>query len=85
MALPQESDILGQGVIALLSDQAAQVLFVSGQACRHAPAVRFGFGRTDSSKVLPQFLDGFQMDLENFGNLNLGQFSGSTGGDNPAS
>jgi hypothetical protein len=75
MTLPQKSDILGQGVIASFGHQAAQVLFVPSQACRHAPTVRFGLGRTGAAELPPQFLDGFQVHLEEIGNLRLREFS----------
>jgi hypothetical protein len=53
MTLPQQNDILRQGVIALFSDEATQIFRVPSQVSFHPAAVRLGLGRTGPTKVLP--------------------------------
>lgn len=77
--LPQQHDVLGQGVVALFGDATAQVLFVPGQMGFDPAAVRFGVGRTGATKVPPQLLDRFQVHLEYVRNFDWREFPDLTG------
>ena len=83
MALPQQSDIVRQRVIAWFGEQATPLLVAPRQVSGYDAAVRLRLNTARRAPAPPEFFDRVEMNLEQVGNFDWCQFTGLTSMHNP--